>query len=117
MNSVAPSTDFTIQSLLLNADPVVQAVMAALALASLACWAVILEKAVIFRRLRREAKALVALAAASSVVEPEGAGMAGDVLRAGLPEWREGRDTGETAGEFRDRLERAMRGAVTATLR
>ncbi|RYJ01683.1 MAG: flagellar motor protein MotA, partial [Acetobacteraceae bacterium] len=109
--------DFTIQSLLLNADPVVQAVMAALALASLACWAVILEKAVLFRRLKREARSLVALADSGSIIAPEGEGLSGAVLRAGLPEWREGRDTGETAGEFRDRLERAMRGAVTATLR
>lgn len=116
MNSVSPPPDFTVTSLLLNADPVVQAVMAALALASIACWAVIIEKAVIFRRLRREAKALTALAAAS-LVPPEGTGLAGAVLKAGLPEWREGRDAGETAGEFRDRLERAMRGAVTATLR
>ena len=62
-------------------------------------------------------KALTALDATSSVVAPESAGLAGAVLKAGLPEWREGRDAGEIAGEFRDRLERAMRGAVTATLR
>jgi biopolymer transport protein TolQ len=113
--------DFTIQSLLLNADPVVQAVMAALALASLACWAVILEKAVLFRRLKQESRSLATLAEAGSIIPPQGEGeregLAGAVLKAGLPEWREGRDAGETAGEFRDRLERAMRGAVTATLR
>jgi biopolymer transport protein TolQ len=100
--------DFTIQSLLLNADPVVQAVMAALALASLACWAVILEKAVLFRRLKQESRSLATLAEAGSIIPPQGEGeregLAGAVLK-------------ETAGEFRDRLERAMRGAVTATLR
>ncbi|MDN3568301.1 MotA/TolQ/ExbB proton channel family protein [Paeniroseomonas aquatica] len=114
--------DFTIQSLLLNADPVVQAVMAALALASIACWAIIIEKAVVLGRLKREARTLTALAATGGIVPPEGEArgeesMSARVLRVGLPEWREGRDTAETAGEFRDRLERTMRVAVTATLR
>ncbi|CAA9225533.1 MAG: Tol-Pal system protein TolQ [uncultured Craurococcus sp.] len=117
----APVPDFTIQSLLLNADPVVQGVMALLLLASLACWAIIIEKTILFGRLKREAAGLAALAGSGAILPPEGDaakdGLAGAVLRAGLPEWREGRDPHESAGEFRDRLERAMRAAVAATLR
>ena len=117
----APAPDFTIQSLILNADPVVQGVMALLLLASLACWAIIIEKTILFGRLKREAAGLAAIAASGAILPPEGDaakdGLAGAVLRAGLPEWREGRDQHESAGEFRDRLERAMRAAVTATLR
>ncbi len=117
----APAPDFTIQSLILNADPVVQGVMALLLLASLACWAIIIEKTILFGRLKREAAGLAALAGSGAITPPEGEagkdGLAGAVLRAGLPEWREGRDQHESAGEFRDRLERAMRAAITATLR
>jgi biopolymer transport protein TolQ len=117
MNPPTNGPDFTIQSLLLHADPVVQAVVAALLFASLACWAIIIEKAVVLGRLKREARSLSALVAAGAVVAPDGDNLAGTVLRAGLPEWREGRDPAESAGEFRDRLERAMRAAITATLR
>ncbi|MCB4820376.1 MotA/TolQ/ExbB proton channel family protein [Roseicella aerolata] len=116
MNPAPP--DLSPLALLLQADIVVQAVMAVLALASLACWAIILEKTVVLRRLAREARAL----AAQARVRPDGAAPAGEglaavTLRAGHAEWREGRDHAETAGEFRDRLERAMRGAVTQELR
>ena len=58
----APVPDFTVQSLILNADPVVQGVMAMLVLASLACWAIIIEKSILFGRLKREARSLAALA-------------------------------------------------------
>jgi biopolymer transport protein ExbB/TolQ len=117
MTSGQAIPDFTMQTLILQADAVVQAVMLLLLLASLACWAIILEKAVVLGRLQREARALAALAAAGAVTAPERNGLATAVLRAGLPEWREGRDAAESAGEFRDRLERGMRAAITAVLR
>ena len=117
MTPTTGGADFTILGLLLHADPVVQGVMALLLMASLACWAIIIEKSVVLARLSREARALTVLAAAGTVAAPEGDSLGSTVLRAGLPEWREGRDVAETAGEFRDRLDRAMRAAVAMTLR
>jgi len=113
----SPPPDFTLLGLVLQADPVVKGVMASLLLASLACWAVIIEKAMVLGRLKREARSLATLAAEGSSTAPEGEGLAAAVLRAGLAEWREGRDPAESVGEFRDRLERAMRAALSATLR
>ncbi|MBX6747053.1 MAG: MotA/TolQ/ExbB proton channel family protein [Acetobacteraceae bacterium] len=113
----SPMPDFTLLGLVLQADPVVQGVMALLLLASLACWAIIIEKAMVLARLKWEVGSLVSLAAAGGNTAPEGEGLAANVLRAGLAEWREGRDAAESVGEFRDRLERAMRAALSAALR
>ncbi|MBK1662862.1 hypothetical protein CKO45_32370, partial [Paracraurococcus ruber] len=66
MTQAAP--DLSPLALVLQADPVVQGVMALLLLASLACWAIILEKAVLLRRLA-------------------------GAQRGGQAEWREGRGT------------------------
>jgi biopolymer transport protein ExbB/TolQ len=113
-----PAPDLSPVTLILHADAVVQGVMALLLLASLACWAIILEKTMTLRRLGRQARLLAMQAAA---LPDEAAPMDGDLatatLHAGHAEWREGRDAAETAGEFRDRIERAMRGAVTQALR
>ena len=106
--------DLSPVTLILHADPIVQGVMLLLLLASLACWAIILEKAVTFRRLAAEARQL---AAGPAEGKAEGEGLAAAALRAGQAEWREGRDPAETAGEFRGRLEHAMRAAISATLR
>jgi biopolymer transport protein ExbB/TolQ len=99
----------------------VKAVAALLALVSVACWAIILEKTAALRRLRREAAAIAAAAASSGApAENTGGarhGLAATTLRAGVREWREGRDEGESRAEFRDRMERAMRAAVAAELR
>jgi biopolymer transport protein ExbB/TolQ len=100
--------DMSLTALILAADPVVKAVMALLVLASIACWGVMIEKFVTLGRLAREARAI------REIEQPQGDGLAAEVLRAGGAEWREGRDDEESAGEFRDRIERAMR-AVFAT--
>ena len=110
---VAPP-DLSPLTLILHADPIVQGVIALLLLASVACWAIILEKAVTFRRLAGEARRL---AAGGAEAKAEGDGLVAATLRAGQAEWREGRDPAETAGEFRARLEHAMRAAIGATLR
>jgi biopolymer transport protein ExbB/TolQ len=102
-------------TLILHADIVVQGVMALLLIASLACWAIIIEKAVTLRGLAREARSLAA--ERPDAAPPAGEGLAATTLRAGHAEWREGRDPAETAGEFRGRLEHAMRAAIAATLR
>ncbi|TDG27554.1 flagellar motor protein MotA, partial [Paracraurococcus ruber] len=72
MTQAAP--DLSPLALVLQADPVVQGVMALLLLASLACWAIILEKAVLLRRLGREARLLAAQAAGPDGTPP-GAGL------------------------------------------
>ena len=117
MTPTAP--DLSPLTLILHADIVVQGVMALLLLASLACWAIIIEKAVTLRGLARQARLLAAERPDGAPVGPPpgGEGLAAATLRAGHAEWREGRDQAETAGEFRGRLEHAMRAAIAATLR
>jgi biopolymer transport protein ExbB/TolQ len=52
---IATAHDFSLVGLFLQADPVVKGVMLLLVLASIGCWAVILDKAVRLRRARRDA--------------------------------------------------------------
>ncbi|MCO6419647.1 MotA/TolQ/ExbB proton channel family protein [Siccirubricoccus sp. KC 17139] len=99
--------------LFLAADPVVKGVMLGLVLASLACWTIIIEKLATIRRLRREAKALALAEAGQSGA----AGLAGAVLGAALPEWRRGQGARETDGEYRQRLEVALRRPVAAAMK
>jgi biopolymer transport protein ExbB/TolQ len=113
----SPAPDLSPLALLLNADPVVQGVMVLLVLASLACWAIIIDKALRLRALAAEARLLAAHSTQATPGPQQGRGLAAQTLGAGLAEQREGRDPTETAGEYRDRLERAMRAAAAATLR
>jgi len=115
MTAVPP--DLSPLSLILQADPVVQAVMALLLLASLAVWAVVLEKAVTLHRLGRQARLLAGHAAQPTSPPASNDGVAAAVLQAGQAEWRNGRDEAETAGEFRGRIEHAMRAVLAGTLR
>lgn len=52
--AVGGAHDLSLTSLILNADPVVQGVIVLLALASVMCWALILEKVVRIFGLRRQ---------------------------------------------------------------
>jgi biopolymer transport protein ExbB/TolQ len=114
MNTPAVAHDLSPLGLFLQADPVVKGVMGLLLLASLACWAIIIEKLAATRRLRLETQHLAG--AVTGATTPE-AGLAADVLRAGAREWQEGRDHDESRGEFRERVERAMRGPLSAAFR
>ena len=107
-----PHADLSLLGLMMQADPVVKAVMAALVLASVAAWAIILEKLVALGRLGRE---VAGLHAASPAAPPPGLGAA--VLGAGLREWHDGREAMETRGDYRARMEHAMREAFAAALR
>jgi biopolymer transport protein TolQ len=111
--------DLTPWALFLQADIVVKSVMLLLVLASVACWTVIIEKLATLRRLRREARDLAALALAERlpVAPPEDAGLVAAALRAGLPEWRQGQGGRETDGEWRGRLDAAMRKGVARALK
>jgi biopolymer transport protein TolQ len=122
MDTSAPAPmphDLSPWSMFLMADPVVKAVMVLLALASVACWTVIIEKLATLRRLRREARALAEAASGDRVptTPPDRHDLAAAALRAGLPEWRRGQGANETGGEYRVRLDGAMRKAVGRALR
>jgi biopolymer transport protein TolQ len=103
--------------LFLAADPVVKAVMLLLLLASLACWTVILEKLATLRRLRREARGLAVATGELPETLSGREDLATAALRGGLPEWRRGQGERETDGEYRYRLETAMRKPVAGALR
>ncbi|WBV41620.1 MotA/TolQ/ExbB proton channel family protein [Pseudoroseomonas cervicalis] len=112
--------DMSMLGLFLQADWVVKAVMIALALASVICWAIIVEKSLLLGRLRREVTQLVAAAAPagqSGLAAPQGEGVAARVLRAGTREWRDGREQGESRFEYRHRMEHAMRHVLSIELR
>jgi biopolymer transport protein TolQ len=93
---------------------VVKAVMVVLLLASLACWTVIVEKLATLRRLRREARDLAGAAAGERVptAPPDRHDLLAAALRTGVPEWRRGQGARETDGEYRGRLDAAMRKSV-----
>ncbi|MBE9603447.1 MotA/TolQ/ExbB proton channel family protein [Acetobacteraceae bacterium H6797] len=112
-----PPPDLSALGLFMHADGVGKAVIIILAIASLACWAVIIEKIMTLVALNRQVKILAEAGEATGMGIPQDDGMAARVLRAGAREWHEGREPGEGRSEYRDRLERAMRSAMAKTLR
>ena len=100
----------SIENMLLNADPVVQAVMLILFLASLVSWIIIFEKAILLRGLRRrvhsfkEGSNQIAQGLAADVPSE----LSQLVMDAGLQESQD--DAGrETRADYRERVERTMR--------
>ncbi|MGE0118956.1 MAG: MotA/TolQ/ExbB proton channel family protein [Dongiaceae bacterium] len=110
-----PAHDLSAVALFLQADAIVQAVMILLALASIGCWAVIFDKAVRLARLRREVRQFEDAVRGGAAARPS-SDLAAAVLEAGAREAAE-RAGDETAGEARERCERAMRGVMAARLR
>ena len=119
--ATAPSQlDLSVLGLFLHADAVGKAVLIALALASVICWAIIIEKSMVLARVRREIRLLCAAAApgaGQAASLPQGEGLAARVLRAGTREWRDGRESEESRFEYRHRIEHSMRHALTVELR
>jgi biopolymer transport protein ExbB/TolQ len=113
------ASDLSPWGLFLMADPIVKGVMLLLVLASIASWAIIFEKWGTLRRLGRETRGLAAMAAGGRVPTtlPDRADLPAAALRAGIPEWRHGQGTNETDGEYRARLEAAMRKAVAKEIK
>jgi biopolymer transport protein ExbB/TolQ len=111
---VAQAADHSLLGLVLQAGPVVQGVMGALLLASVICWTIMIEKAVVLGTLRR---AVHRLGAAREGEAPNGEGLDARIQRAAAREWAEGREVGESRADFRERIERAMREALAAGLR
>jgi biopolymer transport protein ExbB/TolQ len=115
VNVTAARHDFSIWGLVANADPVVQAVLLGLVLASIACWAIIFEKTIRLRRLGGDVKRLETAAKIGDVPDKDNRGLVRAVLLAAASEHGEG-DRGESRGDVRARLERAMRAAAKAEL-
>lgn len=116
--AVEGAHDLSMMSLIMNADPVVQGVIALLVLASVLCWGLIIEKVVRLLDLRREVAALES-AARSGSVDGLGSndGFASAILAAAETERRDGDQPGQGLAEVRGRIERAMRGAMRGELK
>jgi biopolymer transport protein ExbB/TolQ len=106
--SVAAGPDYTVWALVMQADPVVKGVMLILVLASVACWAIILEKFIAIWRLNRSIRSLAAKGGHRR------RDLAGEVLAAG--EQEVGLELGDSPTEKRYRVETAMRAALKAQL-
>ncbi|HLT78885.1 MAG TPA: MotA/TolQ/ExbB proton channel family protein [Ferrovibrio sp.] len=112
--------DFSFATLVFEADPVVQAVMALLVMASVACWAIVFEKLVRFARLRGAIRSFENAVKADALLagdRQQAPGLPGNLIAAAAREKREGLEPGETRSEFRRRLEAAMRQAMVQHLR
>jgi biopolymer transport protein TolQ len=109
--------DLSILGLVQQADPFVQAIMLLLVLASVACWALIIEKLIRLTALRFQVRQLRRQAEAGRLSFNGGGGMIRAVATAAQSEWSEGAVQGENRVELRARLERAMRAALKRELR
>ncbi|MBO1021010.1 MotA/TolQ/ExbB proton channel family protein [Methylobacterium sp. SD274] len=108
----AVAHDFSFIGLFLQADPIVKSVMILLVIASIACWTVVFEKLVRFAAAKRQAKAFDTLVRSGGSLETTGSGIDAGIVQAGLEAWRD-QDATETRAERRERIERAMRAALT----
>ncbi|PWC64132.1 flagellar motor protein MotA [Azospirillum sp. TSH7] len=111
-----PDHDFSIVGLFLAADPVVKGVMILLLAASMACWAIILEKSMALARAKAQARAFEAAVAGGGGLDTVFSGLPAAIAAAGRHEWHDF-DPGESRAEQRERLERAMRTAMSEELR
>lgn len=106
-------TGYSLTGLIVDADPVVQAVMLGLVFASIVCWTVIFEKVVQLVRLSRDVCKLEALAKGGKIAgEPR---LVRTLLAAAKDELPA--SAGETRNETQTRIERALREAAKAELR
>ncbi|MCC7250820.1 MotA/TolQ/ExbB proton channel family protein [Hyphomicrobium sp.] len=112
--TAAAGHDFSIYGLVLQADPVVKAVMLILVLASVACWAIILEKAIRLSKLSRDLRRLERTVG-DNVTADAPRGLVRTLLSAAHHEAEDG-GRNEPRGELRARLERAMRSALKGEL-
>lgn len=103
--------EFSIYGMLLQADPVVKAVMLGLVLASIGCWAIILEKLVRLSWLKRQVRRLEKIAKGDGSDGKE-RGLVKSILASAQLEADDGISSGEDRTAIRARLERAMRGTL-----
>ena len=113
-NVVSGSPDYSIYGLVMHADPVVKGVLVLLVLASVAVWAIILEKII---RLQRLNVSIGRLEKAVHQTPDPGNRLVGSVLAAAKREDADADQRGESAAELREFRERAMRSALKSELR
>ncbi|MEE1655433.1 MotA/TolQ/ExbB proton channel family protein [Microvirga sp. CF3062] len=118
MTDTVPATlhDLSFLGLFLQADPIVKGVMILLILASLGCWTIVVEKLLRFRNARYQARTFEKSARSAENLHPQSAGTTGRIIAAGHEAWRD-QDPSESRGERRERIERAMRAALSADMR
>ena len=118
MNDIVPAAahDLSIVGLFLQADPIVKGVMILLVMASLGCWTIAVEKLLRFRNVRRQARAFEMAARSTEKLHQQSAGTTGHIITAGHEAWRD-QDPSESRAERRERIERAMRAALSADMR
>ena len=118
MNEIMPAAthDMSFLGLFLQADPIVKGVMILLVLASLGCWTIIFEKLLRFRSIRRQARVFEAAARSGDKLHPQMPGATGRIVAAGHEAWRD-QDVSESRAERRERIERAMRAALSVDMR
>jgi biopolymer transport protein TolQ len=118
MNDIVPaaSHDLSFIGLFLQADPIVKGVMILLVLASLGCWTIVVEKFMRFRSVRHQARTFERSALLVEKLHPQSAGTTGRIVAAGQEAWRD-QDPSESRAERRERIERAMRAALSADMR
>lgn len=109
--------DYSVYGMVMNADPVVQAVMAGLVLASVVCWGLIFEKVIRLFAIGSAAREVEALAEQGGFTGEERSRMARLLNNAAYEEATEGSFAGEDQNEIRARLERAMRIAMKGEMR
>jgi biopolymer transport protein ExbB/TolQ len=116
MDGTLPSSggeEYSLTGLILDADPVVQAVMLGLVLASIVCWTLIFEKIIQLGRLSRDVRKLESLAKGGSIDgDPQ---LVRNLLAAVQEELPAA--SGEARSETQIRLERVMRSAAKTELR
>jgi len=118
MTELMPAApDHSMFGLFLQADIIVKAVMLMLLLASIACWAIVVDKIIAIRRLKREAAAVEAALARPGF--PSEAGLlplGSHMVQRGLAAWRDS-EADESRKDRRERIERSMRAGVAGYLR
>jgi biopolymer transport protein ExbB/TolQ len=113
--AVAAVRDFSIYGMVTQADPIVKGVMLLLALASVGCWAIILEKMLRLSKLGRDLRRLERSVSDDSLTEAP-RGLVRTLLSAAHHEADDGASRNEPRAELRARLERAMRQSLKVEL-
>jgi biopolymer transport protein TolQ len=120
--AMVPS-NFLLKDLLLSADPVVKTAIAVLVFFSVWCWAIIVDKALELIKARRTVARIERDLSNGGDLALNGSNLqhpVAAVLEAGSREWRDGQPNDgerESRAEKRERIERAMRAALSGELR
>lgn len=110
-------SSLSVIDLVRHADPVVQAIVLGLALCSVACWAIIIEKLIRLTSLRRQISTLEQLAMHGGRGAGQLSGVAGAVMAAARSEQADLASGLAPPYEARSRIEETMRAAMLIELR